>query len=39
MKSPPKQVPDDDAYEATESFIRENARKLSAKPAKKGAAA
>ena len=26
MKSPPKQVPDDDAYEATESFIRENAR-------------
>jgi myo-inositol-1-phosphate synthase len=27
MKSPPKQVADDDAYEATESFIRENARK------------
>ncbi|HEY5661652.1 MAG TPA: inositol-3-phosphate synthase [Gaiellaceae bacterium] len=27
MKSPPAQVPDDDAYEATESFIRENARK------------
>jgi myo-inositol-1-phosphate synthase len=26
MKSPPKQAPDDDAYEATESFIRENAR-------------
>src|SRR3954453_3922958 len=26
MKSPPQQVPDDDAYEATESFIRENAR-------------
>ena len=26
MKSPPKQVPDDDAYEATEAFIRENAR-------------
>jgi myo-inositol-1-phosphate synthase len=26
MKSPPTQVPDDDAYEATESFIRENAR-------------
>jgi myo-inositol-1-phosphate synthase len=26
MKSPPKQVPDDDAYEATESFIHENAR-------------
>jgi myo-inositol-1-phosphate synthase len=29
MKSPPKQVPDDDAYEATESFIRENARATS----------
>jgi myo-inositol-1-phosphate synthase len=27
MKSPPAQVPDDDAYEATESFIREHARK------------
>ncbi len=26
MKSPPKQVPDDEAYEATESFIRDNAR-------------
>src|SRR2546421_851813 len=26
MKSPPKQVPDDDAYEATEGFIRDNAR-------------
>jgi myo-inositol-1-phosphate synthase len=26
MKSPPEQVPDDDAYEATESFIREHAR-------------
>jgi myo-inositol-1-phosphate synthase len=25
MKSPPKQVPDDDAYEATEAFIRDNA--------------
>jgi myo-inositol-1-phosphate synthase len=32
MKSPPKQVPDDDAYEATENFIRDNAR--SATPAK-----
>jgi hypothetical protein len=32
MKSPPKQVPDDDAYEATEKFIGENAR--SATPAK-----
>jgi myo-inositol-1-phosphate synthase len=27
MKSPPRQVPDDDAYEATEKFIRENARR------------
>src|SRR5438045_1495076 len=27
MKSPPKQVPDDDAYEATETFIREHGRK------------
>src|SRR6184192_3052158 len=26
MKSPPRQVPDDEAYEATESFIREHAR-------------
>ncbi len=26
MKSPPKQVPDDDAYEATEGFIRDYAR-------------
>ena len=26
MKSPPKQIVDDEAYEATESFIRENAR-------------
>jgi myo-inositol-1-phosphate synthase len=29
MKSPPKQVPDDDAYEATEKFIRDNARVVS----------
>jgi myo-inositol-1-phosphate synthase len=27
MKSPPKQVPDDKAYEATEKFIRDHARK------------
>jgi myo-inositol-1-phosphate synthase len=27
MKSPPRQVPDDDAYEATERFIRDNARR------------
>ncbi len=26
MKSPPKQVPDDEAYDATEKFIRDNAR-------------
>ena len=26
MKSPPKQIPDDDAYEAVEAFIRDNAR-------------
>ena len=32
MKSPPKQVPDDDAYEATEKFIGENARTLSPTP-------
>jgi myo-inositol-1-phosphate synthase len=30
MKSPPKQVPDDDAYEATEAFIREHARERQA---------
>jgi myo-inositol-1-phosphate synthase len=33
MKSPPKQVPDDEAYEATESFIRENARRVANEPA------
>jgi myo-inositol-1-phosphate synthase len=27
MKSPPKQVPDDEAYDAAEKFIHENARK------------
>jgi myo-inositol-1-phosphate synthase len=27
MKSPPRQVPDDEAYEATESFIKQNARR------------
>jgi myo-inositol-1-phosphate synthase len=30
MKSPPKQAPDDDAYEATEKFIGENARSATA---------
>jgi myo-inositol-1-phosphate synthase len=29
MKSPPKQVPDDEAYDAAEKFIRENARTVS----------
>jgi myo-inositol-1-phosphate synthase len=28
MKSPPKQIVDDDAYEASEKFIKQNARKL-----------
>jgi myo-inositol-1-phosphate synthase len=32
MKSPPKQVPDDEAYEGTESFIRKNARQHSETP-------
>jgi myo-inositol-1-phosphate synthase len=32
MKSPPKQVPDDEAYEATESFIREHARRAAKQP-------
>jgi len=27
MKSPPKQIVDDEAYEATERFIKQNARK------------
>ncbi|MGZ8695825.1 MAG: inositol-3-phosphate synthase [Gaiellaceae bacterium] len=35
MKSPPKQVPDDEAYDATEKFIRDNARK--AAPVAEGA--
>jgi len=29
MKSPPKQVPDDEAYDAAEKFIRDNARTVS----------
>jgi myo-inositol-1-phosphate synthase len=37
MKAPPKQVPDDDAYERTESFIRANARQQA--PVQEGAAA
>ncbi|MGZ8702640.1 MAG: inositol-3-phosphate synthase [Gaiellaceae bacterium] len=35
MKSPPKQVPDDEAYDAAEKFIRDNARK--AAPVAEGA--
>jgi myo-inositol-1-phosphate synthase len=31
MKSPPKQLPDDDAYDAVEQFIKQNAKKA-AKP-------
>jgi myo-inositol-1-phosphate synthase len=33
MKSPPKQVPDDEAYDAAEQFIRDNARKSAQTPA------
>ena len=32
MKSPPKQVPDDEAYEATEGFIRSHARQSADTP-------
>src|SRR6266550_9291546 len=35
MKSPPKQIVDDEAYEATEEFIRRNRRKAPAKVAAK----
>jgi myo-inositol-1-phosphate synthase len=31
MKSPPKQIVDDEAYELTEEFIRKNRRKAKAK--------
>ena len=34
MKSPPVQYHDDDAYEATEKFIAQNALKKAAAPAK-----
>jgi myo-inositol-1-phosphate synthase len=34
MKSPPKQIVDDDAWELTEEFIKKNARKGAAKPVK-----
>ncbi|MDP9304072.1 MAG: inositol-3-phosphate synthase [Actinomycetota bacterium] len=33
MKSPPKQVPDDEAYDAAEKFIRDNTRKPAQEPA------
>jgi myo-inositol-1-phosphate synthase len=33
MKSPPKQIVDDEAYDAVETFIKQNARKLKAKEA------
>jgi len=32
MKSPPKQVPDDEAYDAAEKFIRENSRNAAGVP-------
>jgi myo-inositol-1-phosphate synthase len=35
MKSPPKQMPDDDAYEAVESFIKKYARTAGRVPASK----
>jgi hypothetical protein len=31
MKSPPKQIVDDEAYDAVEKFIKQNARKVKAK--------
>jgi myo-inositol-1-phosphate synthase len=34
MKSPPKQMPDDQAHDAVERFIRQNARKRAKAPAK-----
>jgi hypothetical protein len=33
MKSPPKQIVDDEAYEATEKFIKQYARKPAKTPA------
>src|SRR5439155_16546109 len=33
MKSPPQQIPDDEAYDAAEKFIRDNARKSADTPA------
>jgi myo-inositol-1-phosphate synthase len=34
MKSPPKQIPDDEAYDLTEAFIKRYARKAAKSPAK-----
>jgi myo-inositol-1-phosphate synthase len=39
MKSPPKQIVDDEAYELTEEFIRENARVAAKQKSKKSKAA
>jgi len=39
MKSPPQQIVDDEAYELTEEFIRENARIASKQKSKKQRAA
>ena len=39
MKSPPKQMPDDEAYEAVEAFIEKYAAKPAKSPAQKTAAA
>jgi len=38
MKSPPKQIVDDEAYELTEEFIRENRRKVKGKAKAKASA-
>jgi hypothetical protein len=39
MKSPPQQIVDDEAYELTEEFIRENARVAAKQKSKKSKAA
>jgi myo-inositol-1-phosphate synthase len=38
MKSPPKQIVDDEAYELTEEFIRQNRRKVKGKDKSKASA-
>ena len=38
MKSPPKQIVDDEAYELTEEFIRQNRRKVKGKDKAKASA-